>query len=561
MPGHVFVVHSRMEGVQYDVAVVHTSPEFHVRHYWGKVLGITKLIDKTHLDVEHLRPEGWPRHGFARVPSQPGPGPAKPAWFLDVAARSPEALMANLEGALLDIAAAGVKADAGRLKPLVALSVIGVQGGGFGSIRGQVIDLMFQVCHTFVATRDIDLVITCADASDYAAFQHQRREHGAFPGLNAELKEHGMRLAQLAQRGDLALFLGAGVSMPAGLPSWWDLLVRLGRRCGVSPDELRSLESPLDQAELVRRRLSIQGTSLKAAVKEEFGGRDTPSLSHVQLAALGCREVVTTNFDSLYETAVNACLEDSKDWIKVLPFEQQKPFHRWILKMHGDLEHDGELILSRSDFVGYSAAHGPVGSIVQSLMLTKHLLVVGTSLTDDNFLRLAYEVTNYLRPLGSGSTKMEPLGTVLALRAEQPKRWLWEGTFNVIGASEVPDMLEEVWSDEEATAAGKSVADARARDLSVMLDFIAMHATQENYLLDERYAALLDSNESAAAQKASDLCSALGQLPQASDEHSGWHRLRDLLKELGADQKGSGARQGVHARDASRLHGSRRDGG
>ena len=49
-------------------------------------------------------------------------------------------------------------------------------------------------------------------------------------------------------------------------------------------------------------------------------------------------------------------------------------------------------------------------------MLTKHLLVVGTSLTDDNFLRLAYEVTNYLRSTPEGKAiQNEPLGTVLAL--------------------------------------------------------------------------------------------------------------------------------------------------
>ena len=44
-------------------------------------------------------------------------------------------------------------------------------------------------------------------------------------------------------------------------------------------------------------------------------------------------QVVTTNYDSLYETAVNAFVKAPEQQIKVLPFEQKKPFAKWILKM------------------------------------------------------------------------------------------------------------------------------------------------------------------------------------------------------------------------------------
>lgn len=213
--------------------------------------------------------------------------------------------MRHLAGVLRDIASAkDVAAGEGRIKPLMALNTIGVGGGGFDKVRGEVIDAMLTVCDDFVSRHDLDLVIGCASASDYAAFQNQRRSHNSFPTLDADLREHGQRLAELARSGELALFLGAGVSMPAGLPSWWTLLVRLDERCGVTEAELLSLDSPLDQAELIVKRLAADGTDLTSAVKREFAGVSVPSLSHVQLAVLGCREVVTTNFDLLYDAAL-----------------------------------------------------------------------------------------------------------------------------------------------------------------------------------------------------------------------------------------------------------------
>jgi hypothetical protein len=570
MPGHVFVVCTVIEGVQYDAAVVPTSTGFSVRSYWSAVLGVSERRDSQHLNAKHLMPVGWPGNGFGRVPSSAKPGPARPTWFIasyvsrDLTDRDRiTVLMTRLRGVLTDISEAALPAGEGRAMPLVALNTLGVGGGSFGPVRGAVIDEMFRTCNEFVADNDLDLVICCSSESDYAAFQHKRKHHDEkaqkdgvptpFDLLGPLQRTHCERLAGRARRGELALFLGAGVSMPAGLPSWWGLLASLGKKCGVSEDVLASLDSPLDQAELIDRSLRAKGKNLTAEVGAEFAKVTVPSLSHIQLAALGCREVITTNFDVLYEKAADAVTGHKQrsttqgdGRVKVLPFEQRKPFQKWILKMHGDINHRDSLILTRSQFVGYSTEHGPVGSIVQSLMLTKHLLAVGTSLTDDNFLRLAYETTNYLqrsskaRSTNDETPDEELFGTVLALKSTPSRDALWKGTFAVLSASDEPDPDLTGASPGDADRLRADIANRRARNLSILLDYIAMHAAAENYLLDARYEALLgkpdapSTAEIKAASLARDLRTHVERLESSKEPESGWFALLRQLDALGA---------------------------
>lgn len=181
-------------------------------------------------------------------------------------------------------------------------------------------------------------------------------------------------------------------------------------------------------------------------------------------------------------------------------------------------------------------------------MFTKHLLVVGTSLTDDNFLRLAYEVTNYLSPSGKDAHRAEPLGTVLNLAPEPAKRSLWQGTFHVLAASD--DKPRDVEGSPQRGEPSGPTANEQARNLSIVLDFIAMHAAKENFLLDGRYSALLDDGEDEIATMARTLHHRLVDLPQVKDEQSGWRRLIEALVELGSrpDERGHRPRYSTRGR-------------
>ena len=133
---------------------------------------------------------------------------------------------------------------------------------------------------------------------------------------------------------------------------------------------------------------------------------------------------MTTNYDRFYERAV---LASNRTMESVLPWASAVGSERWALKLHGDVEHPDSIVLTRRHMLTYDAQNRPSAALLQSVLLTKHLLVIGTSMTDDNVLRLAYEVQRvrvHHRPKSK-----ETFGTQLDASAEgdRLRARLWQG--------------------------------------------------------------------------------------------------------------------------------------
>lgn len=236
----------------------------------------------------------------------------------------------------------------GRVVTRVALPVLGIGAGELGDKRGAVLHALLGGLANEAADRGIDILLVTPDAAVYSAAQHARRsshDHAPQWQLSSAELDEAQRLGRLARSGHLALFLGDGVSMAAGLPAWKDLLKLVARGCELPADFDRL--GPLDQAENLAGLLGPE--QLNARVVDCIE-RPIPkvALAHAFLVSLGAKEAVTTNYDDRYERAAEAA---GRRRPAVLPWEAPDEVAQWLLKLHGDSKRPDSVVLTRRDFV------------------------------------------------------------------------------------------------------------------------------------------------------------------------------------------------------------------
>jgi hypothetical protein len=262
---------------------------------------------------------------------------------------------------------------------------------------------------------------------------------------------------------------------------------------------------------------------LGAIVAEVIGHRPRYALSHVLLAALDADQVITTNFDRLYEKAVAAM--GGEQPLVVLPNSEPTDLdgwggrRPWLLKLHGDVEDAESIVLDRRSFVRYDASRRPLGGVLQTTLLTKHLLVVGASMTDDNVIRLVHEVAELTKNDGKRT-----FGTVLSLSADPLRERLWDPEFAYV----------DFGNDENDVRRS-------ARELEIFLDRVAMLAApRSRHLLDPRYRELLKTpEERELAQRLASLAADITSLPATATTH--WREVTEALNRLGAPISNHGA--------------------
>jgi hypothetical protein len=398
---------------------------------------------------------------------------------------------------------------AGRIKPLVALPLVGTGNGGFEYKRGLLIRALLPRLVKVAQEADIDVALVLRDDRDHTAVQGLRsaQDWHEFGGEHLQIAD---ALGRRAARSELSLFLGAGVSVPLGLPDWQGLLTH------VAGKSLRHY-SP-DKAPQIAQRIcdELGADTFYSKVEKElrvFGFAP----AHLLLAALAVRQTVTTNFDIAYENALDGTF--GADNYRVLTRQLAMQPLPLLLKMNGDVRRPKSIVLTEDAYALLQKKHRALIAVVESLLMTSHLMFVGYRMTDPLFVKAARRVRT-VRALAEGESGLD-FATVLALHP---------GTVSppVGGFSTVS--MDEDTDDRKA-----------ARLLEIFLDRISWTATREargahGYLLDENYRDL--SVDDAATTRLQQVLKPLLDLPMDDPARlsGGWPRVQEMLTELGGRQ-------------------------
>ncbi len=201
-------------------------------------------------------------------------------------------------------------------------------------------------------------------------------------------------------------FIGAGMSVSAGCPSWRQYLINLCREAHLDePTFVARLDEQGDYEGGMEDIIDALGEHrFERDFERDFNKIDLASSTVAMLPKLFSRCAITTNFDRVAEEA----------WSKVGLSFREKVFgrgntgaffravasgDRYLLKLHGNLDSPAERVLRKTE---YDAAYGdggnihfesPIPKLLRRLYMSYSLLFLGCSLAADRtiqtFMRVA----------------------------------------------------------------------------------------------------------------------------------------------------------------------------
>lgn len=185
-------------------------------------------------------------------------------------------------------------------------------------------------------------------------------------------------LAEELQNQKLVIFVGAGVSMNSGLPSWGSLVKIYAEYMGIEKEDY----NPEEMLEIPEKFYNHFGKIKYYDILEKnFKSNHEPNFIHKDLNRLNLDYIITTNYDNLIEAELNESNEYdviTKD--EELAYSKSK---KMIIKMHGDIE-NRNIVLKKSDYDKYEQNFPLITTFVKSLFTTNTVLFIGYSLNDIN---------------------------------------------------------------------------------------------------------------------------------------------------------------------------------
>jgi NAD-dependent SIR2 family protein deacetylase len=205
------------------------------------------------------------------------------------------------------------------------------------------------------------------------------------------------RIFELIRKEEVALFVGAGMSLYAGYPLGGQLAKIFFDN--LTSDIKNQIDFTSNLPKLAEDIYYIKGGNknyLIEMLKNEFQKEPTTTVTHQLLAKIPqIKSIITTNYDTLFETTNNnlEVIRKSSD-CSTTNTKKQKLF-----KIHGDLYDTTNIILTNSDYNNYfvkEKENSVFWNTVKTKLVENHVVFVGYAFEDSNIMVVIEKILNEL---------------------------------------------------------------------------------------------------------------------------------------------------------------------
>lgn len=201
--------------------------------------------------------------------------------------------------------------------------------------------------------------------------------------LAALLKE----ISSYRQRDKLVFFVGAGVSRLSGYPSWVDLIRSLAEELGYQSGMFSAKGSSRFSSEEFLKIPEMYYNKMGEAayyekIRSQLDMKLKPNNIHKRIMRMNPYHLLTTNYDDLLEQTANT-FGINYSVINADEKVAGASTQRYILKVHGDFEHDN-FVLKESDYLNHETNFKLVDNVMKTIMATNMIIFIGYQLSDYN---------------------------------------------------------------------------------------------------------------------------------------------------------------------------------
>ena len=201
-------------------------------------------------------------------------------------------------------------------------------------------------------------------------------------------------LRDVHRDGKLIPFIGAGLSMPLGLPSWSKLTDIIAEQLGYDPEVFALSGNNLQLAEYY---VAVKGSigPLRSEMDRLFNPTDeaiSSSRTHSALVEMELPIIYTTNYDRIIERAFELREIPCHTVASIDDIATAPPNATQVVKFHGTFSNDASLVLTESSYFDRLEFESAIDIKLRADMLGKCLLFIGYSLNDINIRYMLYKL-------------------------------------------------------------------------------------------------------------------------------------------------------------------------